>query len=176
MSWANLDDRLHSHPKVRKLQRVPFAGAEALGIWTWCLSWCRAYAPTTGKICVADVALDWNTDPAHMAEVFLLLHTVGLVDEEVSGPAEYLIHDWADWQLDGHLRQSLAGKARAASALRVGGRFAPNPNQPNQRADEAGTSRATPLLSSPSHASPGRAPAGAGGDRRSLADHGVRRP
>jgi hypothetical protein len=151
MSWANLDDRLHAHPKVRRLQRIPFAGAEAFGIWAWCLSWCRAYSPTEGRVTVEDVAIDWHADPEHMAEVFELLALVKLVDLVEGG---YVIHDWTDWQLDGNLRQVLAGKARAASAVRVGGRFAPNPDQPDQRAGEPVTSRATPLHATPHRTSP----------------------
>ena len=151
MSWANLDDRLHAHPKVRRLQRIPFAGAEAFGIWAWCLSWCRSYSSTEGRVRVEDVALDWGADPEHMAQVFDLLALVKLVDL-VDG--DYVIHDWTEWQLDGNLRRVLAGKARAATAARIGGRFAPNPHQPDQPAGEAVTSRATPLHASPLHASP----------------------
>jgi len=153
MSWANLDDRLHAHPKVRKLQRIPFAGAEALGIWTWCLSWCRAYSPTEGRVSVADVAVDWNADPEHMAEVFALLASVRLVDVEASGPAEYLIHDWCDWQLD---QQARAGMARARTAQRGGnGRFLPSAlDKLDTALEEAGHQPATPLHASPLHASP----------------------
>jgi len=155
VSWANLDDRLHAHPKIRRLQRVPFAGAEALGIWTWCLSWCRAYAPTTGKVSLETVALDWNMDTLHMTEVFGLLCLVGLVDEEASHSGEYLIHDWTDWQLNQH---AVAGKARAASADRTpGGQFAPRTASALEPMASAGSQRATPLHSIPNHATPARA-------------------
>jgi hypothetical protein len=127
VSWAALDDNFHSHPKVRKLQRIPFAGAEALGIWAWCLSWCRAYSPVTGRITTEAVADAWNADELHVEEVFELLLRVRLVDEvpiKAGDPVTcYLIHDWPDWQNTG---QRKAGLARAASASRVGGRFARN--------------------------------------------------
>ena len=148
MSWANLDDQLHAHPKVRRLQRIPFAGPEAFGIWTWCLSWCRAYAPNTGRVHVADVALDWNADGDHMADVFALLKTVGLVDG-TDEPSEYVIHDWMDWQHDQHQR---AGKARAASAVRDGdGRFATSALEPLANAGRP-AGHATPHQSPPHHA------------------------
>jgi hypothetical protein len=165
MSWANLDDRLHAHPKVRKLQRLPFAGAEAFGIWTWCLSWCRSFSPDDGLVDPDDVALDWNADPEHMRQVFDLLLTVGLVDAVEPG-GQFAIHDWADWQLDGRMHQVLAGKARAASAVRgANGRYvqpggkggtshgAP-PSSNSAEVAGLGTSRATPLHASPLHASP----------------------
>ena len=149
MSWANLDDRLHAHPKVRRLQRIPFAGAEAFGIWAWCLSWCRSYTPETGRILVENVALDWGADPEHFAQVFDFLASVQLVDAAEEGV--YVIHDWDDWQLGSSEEWHKAGgRARAATARRVGGRFAPA----DQQAGSAGTSMATPLHASPLHASP----------------------
>lgn len=148
MSWANLDDRLHAHPKVRKLQRIPFAGAEAFGIWAWCLSWCRAYHPDDGLVVVDEVAFDWNADPEHMAEVFALLSSVGLVD--AAEPGQFAIHDWADWQMDQHVR---AGKARAESAQRGdNGRFVTSALDPLV---SAGESAGTPAgHASPRHSTP----------------------
>jgi hypothetical protein len=155
MSWANLDDRLHAHPKVRRLQRIPFAGAEAFGIWAWCLSWCRAYSPDTGLLAVADVAVDWNADPEHMSEVFALLQMVGLVDA-TDDPGKFAVHDWYDWQLEPHSR---AGRANAATAKRgERGRFLPKSTNGDGAmvGDGAGDGhhRATPLHASPLHASP----------------------
>ncbi len=125
MSWANLDDRLHAHPKVRRLQRMPYVGAEAFGIWCWCLSWCRAFQPHTGRVSVVDVAADWGADPAHMHDVFAALFEVRLVDRREDGdgqfdPDAYYIHDWSDWQLS---PQQRGGLHAAASASREQGRF-----------------------------------------------------
>ena len=161
MSWANLDDRLHAHPKVRRLQRIPFAGAEAFGIWCWCLSWCRAFRPNDGALDPDDVAADWGCDPAHMAEVFGLLEGVRLVDH-VDGT--WAIHDWCDWQLS---PQQRGGIHAAAQADRVGGRFSardrltPADDQlPPPRTDpvSAGSpaGRTSPRLSSPRLSEPGK--------------------
>uniref|UniRef100_A0A6M3ISD4 Uncharacterized protein n=1 Tax=viral metagenome TaxID=1070528 RepID=A0A6M3ISD4_9ZZZZ len=170
MSWANLDDRLHAHPKIRRLQRVPFAGAEAFGIWTWCLSWCRAYSRESGRVCVETVALDWNADPEHMAEVFALLLSVHLVDE-TDDPDAFTIHDWTDWQMDQHQR---AGIARAASAERgAHGRFTSALVPLVDAGESAGHQRATPLHTTPRLS---RAPARDDGDQRSLEEHGVKHP
>ena len=168
MSWANLDDRLHGHPKVRRLQRIPFAGAEAFGIWTWCLSWARAYSPLEGRLSVADVACDWNADPEHMTEVFETLRGVGLVDLLIEAPAVtgvYFIHDWADWQLSAQQRGGLHASASAGRDLGTG-RFArPAGDQPGSAGGPAGTDpveagapagRTSPRLSSPRLSEPVR--------------------
>jgi hypothetical protein len=165
VSWANLDDRLHGHPKVRKLQRLGATGREAFGVWAWCLSWCRAYAPVDGKVTSDVVADAWHMTDEEAAEVFRVLLRVGLVDEELFGT--YLIHDWADWQLDGQQRQSAAGKARAEKADRdAGGRFLPlaavQPDASSDKLVKAGNQpgHATPRRTSPNPASPGRARGG----------------
>src|SRR5690606_40221612 len=36
MTWFRIDDKLHDHPKVRKLRKDKLA---ALGLWTACGSW-----------------------------------------------------------------------------------------------------------------------------------------
>lgn len=170
MSWANLDDRLHAHPKVRRLQRIPFAGAEALGIWAWCLSWCRAYAPADGRLDPEDVAIDWNTSGDHMRDVFQLLVSVRLMDAITQEPGGdtigYVIHDWGDWQLS---PQQKGGLARAQNASRIGGRFAQEPTSklghlasagpPPGHQEVSNQTKPLPLQTSPSRAP---APAGAG--------------
>ena len=156
MSWANLDDRLHAHPKVRRLQRIPFAGAEAFGIWCWCLSWCRSFRPNDGALDPEDVAADWGCDSEHMAEIFALLVDLKLVD---CRDGAYAIHDWADWQLSGQQR---GGIHRAETAVREGGRFIagdqPGPASPAiEELVEAGPpgGRTSPRLSTPLRTSPG---------------------
>lgn len=42
MSWFNADDKVHSHPKVRR------AALEAIGLWLVCATYCKDY-PTEGR-------------------------------------------------------------------------------------------------------------------------------
>lgn len=130
MSWANLDDRLHSHPKVRKLQRVPYQGMAAFGLWCWCLSWCRAFAPKTGLIDAEALALDWHADQAFVEDLLNLLVLTRLLDVIVSehdgDPIGFQIHDWIDWQITAtDEARRRGGLKRAATADRSSGRFAP---------------------------------------------------
>ena len=158
MSWANLDDRLHAHPKVRRLQRVPILGAEAFGIWCWCLSWCRAFRPMTGVVSVDDVADDWGSDRDHMADVFATLLSVHLVDAVEDDSGTFVIHDWCDWQLTAQQRGGLHGAA-AAERDPGTGRFARPPvgDQPDSAGSPDGSpaGRTSPRLSSPRLSEPG---------------------
>lgn len=126
MSWAALDDRLHSHPKVVKLMRMGAPGLEAFGVWTWFLSWCRAYSPDDGKIDLEVAADYWGFNHDRMADLFARLVKVGLVDQLVDEdfgvePQGHSIHDWHDWQFT---NQQRGGQMRAANAKRDKGRFA----------------------------------------------------
>lgn len=150
MSWANLDDQAHGHPKVRKLQRRP-GGLEAFGVWTWCLSWCRAFSPTEGTIDTEEIGCQWNLETDRVTELVELLITVKLVDViDDEGFISYRIHDWHDWQWT---FQQRGGKARAATARRIGGRFAPADDQLDQQAGGAGN-RAGDQLATPHPTSP----------------------
>lgn len=40
MPWGRLDDKLHRNDKVKDLRKRKAAGREALGVWTFWLSWC----------------------------------------------------------------------------------------------------------------------------------------
>lgn len=40
MPWGRLDDKLHRNDKVRELRKRKAVGREALGVWTFWLSWC----------------------------------------------------------------------------------------------------------------------------------------
>lgn len=175
MSWANLDDRLHGHPKVRKLQRLGAEGREAFGLWSWCLSWCRAYAPLDGKVTIDVVADAWHMEEEEAAAAFRLLLRVRLVDEELFGV--YLIHDWADWQLDGPQRQSLAGKARAGTAERdAGGRFLPlGAGSPDSSSDKLVKAGLQPGHASPVHTNPATPPARPRGGPPARIDSELRR-
>jgi hypothetical protein len=151
MSWANLDDRLHAHPKVQELRTIPIEGMMAFGLWTWALSWCRAYSPSDGVVSVKAAALSWNADPEMIRQLVDVLVQVGLAErDDRDGPA-WSIHDWDDWQIGASDEWHKAGgRARAATARRVGGRFAPA----DQQAGSAGTSMATPLHATPLRTSP----------------------
>ena len=184
MSWANLDDRLHAHPKVQELQAIPVEGMMAFGLWSWALSWCRAYSPDEGVIPVRAAARAWNAEPEQIRQLVDRLVEVEMAERDDRDAPTWAIHDWSDWQLDGRMRQSIAGKARAATAAR-----SPAGTYLVEAGAEAGSqlSASSPKLDlagiQPGHASPrlstprlSRAPARDDGDHRSLEEHGVKRP
>lgn len=61
MSWAKIDDRLHSHTKVRK------AGLEAMGLWVLCLSHCAAQL-TDGFVDMVDIETTGGANGLALAE------------------------------------------------------------------------------------------------------------
>lgn len=61
MSWAKLDDRLHSHTKARK------AGLEAMGLWVLCLSHCAAQL-TDGFVDMVDIETIGGANGLNLAE------------------------------------------------------------------------------------------------------------
>ena len=61
MSWAKLDDRLHSHTKARK------AGLEAMGLWVLCLSHCAAQL-TDGFVDMVDIETIGGANGLALAE------------------------------------------------------------------------------------------------------------
>lgn len=108
MSWARLDDRFSSHPKVRRLRaRYRLDAYLALGWWLLHLS-----DTIDGRIDRESSLVAYpEIDPDMVAP---MLVDVGLLDEIEGG---WLIHDWIDYQSDNTL-QRLGGKARAATARR----------------------------------------------------------
>jgi len=61
VSWAKLDDRLHSHTKARK------AGLEAMGLWVLCLSHCAAQL-TDGFVDMVDIETIGGANGLALAE------------------------------------------------------------------------------------------------------------
>jgi len=153
MSWANLDDRLHAHPKVQELRTIPIEGMMAFGLWTWALSWCRAYSPSDGVVSVKAAALSWNADPEMIRQLVDVLVQVGLAERDDRDGPSWSIHDWDDWQLEQHRK---AGKARAATAVRGpdGRLLSSGAGALVSAGATAGDQRATPLHATPLHASP----------------------
>lgn len=147
MSWANLDDRLHAHPKVQELQTIPVEGIMAFGLWTWALSWCRAYSPDAGIIPVKAAALAWRSDPEQIRQLVDRLVSVEMAERADREAPTWTIHDWCDWQLSPQQRGGLSASRKASRTEQ--GRFgAPAGYQP----DGAGTPaehRLSPAVSEP---------------------------
>jgi hypothetical protein len=154
VSWANLDDRLHAHPKVQELQAIPVEGIMAFGLWAWALSWCRAYSPDTGITTVKAAARAWNADPEMVRQLVDLLVDVGLAERDERDSPTWAIHDWVDWQMTQQVR---AGRARAEGAVRGNnGRFVTSALDPLVSAGRSGGS--PPGHASPRHSTPRLSP------------------
>jgi len=87
MTWAKLDDQVHSHPKTMA------AGDEAFGLWCRALSWCANHL-TDGRLPAQwfDQAVP---DASKREELLARLLEVGFLDES---PRGYAIHDYLDIQ------------------------------------------------------------------------------
>jgi hypothetical protein len=107
MTWAKIDDRLHSHPKARK------AGLEAMGLWVLCLSFCGAYN-TDGHIARADVEAIGGRRALALA--------VKLVEAGLwtAGNGGWSFHDFLVYNPSAE--KVAAERARKAEAGRAGGR------------------------------------------------------
>jgi hypothetical protein len=125
LSWVRVDDQFPDHPKLMRLGKDRLAG---MGLWVVGLCYCARFL-TDGYI--PAMALPWGS-----RRIATLLVSVGLWDVEGDG---YRIHDYHEYQptkaavlekraelLAGKVA---GGKARAASAGRDGGRFAPADHQ-----------------------------------------------
>ena len=153
MSWANLDDRLHAHPKVQELQAVPVEGMMAFGLWAWALSWCRSYSPDEGVIPVKAAARAWNADPEQIRQLVDRLVEVEMAERGERDDATWAIHDWCDWQLSPQQRGGLSASRKASRTDH--GRFGPPAgDQPVSAGPPAG--HASPRLSTPRLSEPAK--------------------
>jgi hypothetical protein len=116
MTWARLDDDLHDHPKIVAIENPN----DPLNVWVRLLTW-TSRAGTRGFIPRA-VALKFGK-PKALAR----LVEIGLFEREGDN---YRFHDFEHYappKRDGvDERRQIGGRARAASAERSGGRFAPS--------------------------------------------------
>jgi len=184
MSWANLDDRLHAHPKVQELQAIPVEGMMAFGLWSWALSWCRAYSPDEGVIPVKAAARAWNADPEQIRQLVDRLVEVEMAERDDREDPTWAIHDWCDWQLSPQQRGGLS--ASRASARNDHGRFSrsagdqpviaggPAGDQPVTAGSPAG--RTSPRLSSPRLSGPVTPSKDGANGEKSFDELGVTRP
>jgi hypothetical protein len=152
VSWANLDDRLHAHPKVQELQTMPSEGMMAFGLWAWSLSWCRAYSPDDGVIPVKAAALAWRADPELIRQLVDCLVEVDMAERGDRGDPTWAIHDWCDWQLSPQQRGGLSA-SRNASRTELG-RFGPPAGDQPDGAGEPAEHQLSPASSQPVSAGP----------------------
>ena len=152
MSWANLDDRLHAHPKVQELQAVPVEGMMAFGLWAWALSWCRSYSPDEGVIPVKAAARAWNADPEQIRQLVDRLVEVEMAERGERDDATWAIHDWCDWQLSPQQRGGLSASRKATRTDH--GRFGPPAGAQPDTAGPPANDRLSPAISQPVSAGP----------------------
>jgi hypothetical protein len=103
MSWAKVDDRLYSHPKVLR------AGRAAMGLWVVSLSYTCGH--DTGGFIPAEMVSMWSAQDS--AEELV---AVGLWERSGKG---YKFHDFYDWNYTEEQRQAIA-KVRAESGRKGG--------------------------------------------------------
>lgn len=127
MPWVAIDDRFPQHPKVKRLAREIRAAA----CWLFVSALCYSNAEGTDGQLQHDDVFDLYTlgdhDPIKLAEALV---RVRLWEKTPDG---FAVHDYADYQLTAaavhtnrvsqHAAKVAAGKARAAIAQRIGGRF-----------------------------------------------------
>lgn len=87
--WFKVDDGLHDHAKVRKVDDVA-----AMGLWVLAGSWCGQNR-TDGFIPAA-VLRRWSPSSKRLAQK--LVDAVMWLPDEVNGEQGYRFHDWADVQ------------------------------------------------------------------------------
>lgn len=85
MTWAKVDDRLHSHPKAQS------AGPAAMGLWVLAMSHCMAYL-TDGNVTRKTVESLVGSDGVSMAN---RLVAVGLWEHVGE---DFRFHDWHGYQ------------------------------------------------------------------------------
>ncbi|MGV0109812.1 hypothetical protein [Arthrobacter sp. CP30] len=83
MAWFNADDKMHSHPKVRR------AGLEAIGLWLVCGTYCTDFL-TDGKI------PGWFVDSWPRGKT-LAKKLIATDFWEADGD-DYMFRNWAEYQ------------------------------------------------------------------------------
>lgn len=91
MTWFKVDDKLHEHRKVRRMDH----DLAAVGLWTLSGSW--AGGERTDGFVPASIPRRWASS-ARVATLADKLVTVGLWEpHEVDGERGWLFHDWQDY-------------------------------------------------------------------------------
>lgn len=108
MSWYNVDDRAHAHPKLRR------AGLAAAGLWALAGSHAKAYH-LDGQVPRYWVD-QWGPDAGKQARRLVdigLWHSPGHTCPRCPQPDEgWVFHDWDDYQLGTQIEQTRADNAR----------------------------------------------------------------
>lgn len=117
MSWGRIDDDLHSHPKIVGLANRH----DPLNVWVRLNSWCRKHSPTG---VVPQRVADLNATRKCIARLVasglweVVENGFRFHDFEHYGPKEERDPVWIE-------KNRAGGLARAATAIRIAGRFAP---------------------------------------------------
>ena len=123
MAWFRVDDKLHDHPKVRKLRGHKMA---CLGLWTACGSW-SADNLSDGFV-PAEIVHRFDPDES-LAD---RLVSVGLwVRHEHDGEGGYLFHQWTDHQPTRAEVERRREEARDRMRRRRAGGTAERPPEPD---------------------------------------------
>jgi general stress protein YciG len=108
MTWAKVDDTLHSHRKIRA------AGLEAMGLWLVAMSYCAAHL-TDGVLTTEEVT-HLSGSKLKGTKLAARLVEARLWDIQPEG---WMFHDWAHYQPT--REQVLADRARKVEAGKRGG-------------------------------------------------------
>jgi len=163
MSYGLVDDRFHCHRKPAK------AGAEAIGLWTLALSWCKdtrseGFVPVDRPLAL----LEDEDDPQACAERCIARLVKARLWEPVEGGWQF--HDWADHQNSAEeddarkaARHEALYEARAEAGRRGGLAKASNAKQ-RQATDSNSRQEVANVAPSPSPSPSPTDPSGGGAD------------
>jgi len=136
MAWFRVDDKIHDHPKIRKLRTSKLA---ALGLWTACGSW-SADTLSDGFV-PAEIVQRFDPDEGLAKR----LVEVGLWDEdEHDDEVGYRFHQWTEHQPTKAEVERRREEARERMRRRRSGDSTePDPNPPSDGSQDvrANTSR-----------------------------------
>jgi hypothetical protein len=107
MSWARIDDNLHSHPKAAE------AGLEAVGLWTLALSHSSDHG-TRGVVTLAILAKLAGGN-AVAKRCIKRLVDAKMLDPHEALPATFRIHDFEEWNPDFGTARAEAGRRGAVA-------------------------------------------------------------